>query len=368
MNIKDLEEFERALKENKINNVEKDVSFLETINAGTNENIISRYLLFLMKNNIEILNGLLKKLYKDFTNIDYIEHAENEYIVDENKRIDILFEAIDDSKDKVLIVIENKIYSYEHSNQCKKYFDYCSKRYSDYSKQYYLYLCPDYNSTTKISSSKFCIVHYSDLLEILESFDDKTIFERDFINLIENKLRRKPMDKLSAILAENYAEVKEKINFIENRLEELFKLIKDEFIKQNTSFRFQLVDNKRTLRFYKDASTWWNGDNKNTSDDDKVYFYVEVKCEGNIDFYVQRTLRVYTNNPSSKPNRYVPLTPLIRHSLMNKFKVFERKELNSKCAKLSEEWIIDISRQAIRYLDELVSKQEKEIERYNEFK
>lgn len=342
------------------------VSFLEVIEKQYDENIISKYLLYIVIHNIELLNLVLRKCYKDcYVNIDHIYFSATEFVINESKRIDILIEGVDINNSKVLIVIENKINSFEHGDQCNVYFEYCKKRYKDY-KQYYLFLYPDYNLLIKnISNSNFKKITYTNLLELFDLLENKTLFEKDFCKLIYNQLRSKPMDELKLFLINHYSQIKDNINSIDKTLDNIFNEFREYFIKLNPEFTYEFSDSRRTLRFYKkDNAKWRNG--WEVSNDERIYFYIEIKCEDNLDFYIQRTLKVYSKNLNSKINRYVlsPNIKLVQHRYMDTFKVFERIKLDSKFQILSYSWKQDLFIKAENLLKELSIHQQEEVDKY----
>lgn len=348
-----------------------DPSFLEIIDKGSNENMVSKYLLYLLKNDIEFLNAILRHCYKDeFYEVDSVEFACTEYVISEKKRIDILIQGRDVKDQKVLIVIENKIYSHEGLNQCNNYYKYCSVKYKDH-KQYYLFLYPDFNPNIKtLSNENFVKMTYTQLSEVLNSLETRTAFENDFIKLVNNQLRSIPMDELTTFFIDHLKQIKDKIDSIESVVRSVFDSFKDYYLEMHEDFTFQFKDNHSTLRFYKNIPAWWTDSDKyKKRDDDKFYFYIELKREENLRFYVQRSLKIYSNNLNSRINRYLQSleTPLVAHGFGYHFKVFERKEITSDFKKLSNEWKNNLFEEATRILDEFAEKQEKETQRFSQF-
>lgn len=366
----DLDRFNKLL-ENQKNIEDNSPSFLEVIGRYYDENIISRYLLYIFTHNIDLLNQILRSCYQDsFTNIDSISFSTNEYVISESRRIDILIEGIDIDASKVLIVIENKINSSEHSNQCREYFNDCNIIYKEY-KQYYLFLYPDYNLFIKeLSDSHFKKITYSKLLELIDSLENKTIYENDFIKLISNQLRSRPMDELKTFLVNHYYQIQGNMNSIDKDIDNIFNEFKDQFIKLNKGFLAEYADSHRTLRFYKEDPKWWNG--WKVSNEERIYFYIELKCEGNLDFYLQRTLKVYSKNPNTRINRYIldiisSGTKLVSKRYMDTFKIFERIKIDSSYQVLSNNWKQDLFSQVEEGLEKLSIHQQEEVERYSRY-
>ena len=363
----DLEKFKQLLNEQK-NGFINTNSFLESINLQFDENIISRYFLYILKNNIELLDLIVRNCYKHcFVDISSVDYADTEYVTDENKRIDILISGKDINNDNFVIVIENKVYSTEHDDQCSKYYDYCEKAFSNY-KKYYLFLYPDFNTSIKdISNSNFKKITYSEIGDIILSLDNRSKYESDFVDLIINQLRSKTMDDLKIFLINNYSQIKENMDSINKEIDNIFNEIKYNFLKNNDNFFPELVDNHRTLRLYKDDIKWWNG--WDVSNEERIFFYVEVKCEEHLDFYLQRTLKVYSKNLNTKANRYALSMneKLVKHKYMNTYKVFERIKILSNYQPLSNEWKNDLFAQIEGGLKQLIIHQQEEVQSFDNF-
>lgn len=367
MKSMDLEKLSELLR-NKKEEATHNISFLEAIDHSTDENLISKYLLFLFTHNLSLINSLLRNCYKErFVDLERLDSGITEYSISESKRIDLLFEGEDIENQKVLIVIENKIYSHEHSSQCQKYYVYCSKKYKDY-RQYYLFLYPDFNLGNQTLSDKhFIKITYADLLKTLNSLENRTIYEQDFINLINNQLRSTPMDEIRTFFINHLDEIKTEVKKMDDDLDNFFSEFKERFLEEHKELTSEFMDRHRTLRFYKDIPTWWNG--WKVTNEERIYFYLELKCEDNLKFYVQRTLKVYSKDLNTKINHYLQLigTPLIIHKDMDTFKVFDRVELKSDYPILSNEWKLDIFNKATEILEKLEQKQEEEAQRYAAF-
>lgn len=367
MKSMDLEKLSELLR-NKKEEATHNISFLEAIDHSTDENLISKYLLFLFTHNLSLINSLLRNCYKErFVDLERLDSGITEYSISESKRIDLLFEGEDIENQKVLIVIENKIYSHEHSSQCQKYYAYCSKKYKDY-RQYYLFLYPDFNLGNQTLSDKhFIKITYADLLKALNSLENRTIYEQDFINLINNQLRSTPMDEIRTFFINHFDEIKTEVKKMDDNLDNFFSEFKERFLEEHKELTSEFMDRHRTLRFYKDIPTWWNG--WKVTNEERIYFYLELKCEDNLKFYVQRTLKVYSKDLNTKINHYLQLTgtPLIIHKYMDTFKVFDRVELKSDHPILSNEWKLDIFNKATEILEKLEQKQEEEAQRYAAF-
>ena len=329
-------------------------SFLETIEKATDETTISKYLAFIFKNDIQFLNIVLEICYSEqFNELEKIDNICTEYTISDNKRIDILIEAEDSEHQKILIVIENKVFSQEHSNQCKHYYEYCENRFKTY-KRYYLFLYPDFNVGIKmISDNHFVKLTYTTLSKALSLLTNKSLYEIDLARLIENCLRSKPMNELKTLIINNYDIIKENLKSVDKALDCFLDDFAEKFCTEHEKFLKEFKENHRTLRLYKDDLTRWNG--WKVSNEDRIFFYIELKCEKDLNFYAQRTLKVYSKNPNTKINKFVNSLnkPLVIHDYMDTFKVFDRVQIKSKYQILSSEWKLEIFNQANNILNHL---------------
>ena len=176
------------------------------------------------------------------------------------------------------------------------------------------------------------------------------------------------MDEVKKFLIENFTQIDENIISIKKDIDNIFDEFKDLFINSHKDFLTEFCDCHRTLRFYKNDKRWWNG--WDVPNGERVYFYIEIKCEDNFNFYIQRTLKVYSKNLNTKINRYLSDSgiELIKHKYMDTFKVFERKKIEINFQILSNEWKYKLLNKAYEELNILSIHQEKEIEKYSHFK
>lgn len=128
--------------------------------------------------------------------------------------IDILIVS---EQHKLIIFIENKVYSKEHSNQLSRYYDYISKNYESYL------LIPIYLTLngTITNHKKYFLASYEDILETLEfvinNYRERTsseviAFLEYYIQILKEKY---VMDKdLEKMCKEIYLQYKEVIDMI----------------------------------------------------------------------------------------------------------------------------------------------------------
>lgn len=118
----------------------------------------------------------------------------------DNKRIDILIECKLNNKDQLRIVVENKVDTHEHDNQCKNYFDHYDNNKGGY-KNLFIYLAPD--KSELLSDEHFVKISYQELLDsvlspILEFrsfYSEKTTqYIEEYINTITSIKNHLAMD------------------------------------------------------------------------------------------------------------------------------------------------------------------------------
>ena len=100
-------------------------------NHNLNDKVLKEILMQLSKKDAEYISLLL---------LDYSDlEVYREYTVDNGRRIDILMES---KNNKVIFIIENKIWSGEGDNQLEDYKNYIDEKYSDYNR-IFLFLTPE---------------------------------------------------------------------------------------------------------------------------------------------------------------------------------------------------------------------------------
>ena len=176
----DVKELEYLFNQFKNSN-DSTLSFLEIINMERSETAVSLMLKYLFENDPECLKKLINIECKKNINEIEIENVITEYFIYEDKRIDILIEAKMDNENTV-IVIENKIDSSEHGDQCKKYFSYIESRYSTTKHRYYFYLKPTSN-LSKSNCDEFQPITYDSIYSCITNEED--IYIQDFKKCIE---------------------------------------------------------------------------------------------------------------------------------------------------------------------------------------
>lgn len=146
------------------------------------------------------------------------------------KNIDVLLVS---EKEQVLISIENKVGSKEHSNQLNRYRSILEKEYPTF-KKIYVFLTPDGEEPSDVVN--WCVITYLDVVEILERINNKIELLPDVELMIKNYIeviRRDIVEdeKLIQICNKIYEKHKRALDLIyENRIDirgQLAALIKN---------------------------------------------------------------------------------------------------------------------------------------------
>lgn len=191
-------EFEELIEKYKCSN-DSSLSFLEIINQERSETTVSLMLKYLFENDSECIKNIITKLYDRRIDIIEIEKVSTEYYIYDDKRIDLLIEAKGDNEDYI-IVIENKVDSYEHDNQCIRYYEYIESRFNNIPNRYYIYLKPSTNYS-KPSCGSFKELTYDVLYDSITS-DDKYIL--DFKNCIVRNYMKSKKNELEISILNNF--------------------------------------------------------------------------------------------------------------------------------------------------------------------
>lgn len=284
-------------------------SFLDIIRKGDHEVYITEILAYLLNpfsnngNNL-CVQLLAKMLNCDISNLDAAYITTNKYA--SGDFIDIFIYI----PHKLVIVLENKIWSQEHNHQTQKYYEFCEKTYPNVERKYML-LKP----TCHVMDKPYCnivqkkqiynVVNYKELVkEVLEVVraqkHNDANYQRILEDFIEHCKRRFYMQEM--LLDEDtkiYLEHLEAIKYLENKYCEKMKYIKNTVSDYIVSLGYekQPADRDEVYRYYK--KDWY---------DDVYYLYFEVKYnENNLNNVVcQITLKNYTNsrNNKSKQDRF----------------------------------------------------------------
>ena len=172
---------------------------------------------------LELLFKLLAK-NKEISNLNAFELLDLDYddfnVIREYKNIDLIFKS---SKSKIIVCIENKIWTGEHDDQLNRYKNIIDKEYNDY-KKIYLYLTPQGNLT---SNSNWHNISYGSILNILDNINIKQKNENikllieDYKDMIRSKIMNN--NELKELCNKIYRKHKRAIDLIiENKEDDIY--------------------------------------------------------------------------------------------------------------------------------------------------
>lgn len=254
LDIHDLNELKKFTEEINIFDV------LKIVNSELKHSIVLSYILNPNENHnlgSEALELLFRKLSLDskishLGIFDLLDINYDDFIVmREYKNIDILIKS---DKNKMLLCIENKIWTSEHNNQLNRYKEIIEKEFSNY-KKIYLYLTP-FGSLSSDSETWFNI-EYSDILEIiedlkLENVDEKIkILIRDYILIVRRKIMND--HELKELCNKIYRKHKEALDLIwENKDNETYYLynILEKYLKEKHESGIFCYDESNSSKTY----------------------------------------------------------------------------------------------------------------------
>lgn len=175
---------------------------------------------------------------KGIDNLNVFELLDIDYedfnVIREYKNIDILFKS---SKNKIIICIENKIWTSEHDNQLNRYKNIIDTEYENY-KKIFLYLTP-YGDLP--SDNNWHYISYNDIVNILEQIDIDNINPKvklllqDYKNMIRSKIMND--NELKELCNKIYRKHKRAIDLIiENKEDDIYyfySIINEYLLKLN---------------------------------------------------------------------------------------------------------------------------------------
>lgn len=322
-----IEQLSDWIKKNKNEEQSVQPTFLSVIGRQYDEDLISRIVAYLLENDAGFVRELIvyyaeksggqTPLYLDS---DFDINVKCERATD-NGRIDI-FASLTFGKNTIPLTIENKIKSEEHDTGDKSQTDeYAATIRRDYPDAYrvFLYLTPDWNSSSP-KSKDFFKIRYSTVLEMISESTDPIV--NDFINHINRFLKRENamFTQQDIFVAKNLQAIKSMINTYMDSLNKQKSEIADELssylapemnpeiktirlwkadfsdvdlLQNNEIYCEQVCNRENGLGSYRLSRKEWY-------QNDRFYFYVEIKFQDGLfdEIYYQITL--YDDNGSMK--------------------------------------------------------------------
>lgn len=160
----------------KLSEIKDEVNIFKILNMADKETVHSDMLAWLFNPyenhnlNDKAVKGLLMQLSEndaEYINLLLLNYSDlevyREYTIDNGRRIDILMES---RNNKVIFIIENKIWSGEGDNQLADYKKYIDEKYIDYSR-IFLYLTPEKERKEKYKG--YTHITYNTIYKILNN-------------------------------------------------------------------------------------------------------------------------------------------------------------------------------------------------------
>jgi hypothetical protein len=285
--------------------LEQKPNIFEILNISHKELVHSNLLAWLLsvKNNqpigIFFLKELLKTINKRYGYLDSLKELNkvnendihNSDVYREKLRTDILIHF---PNPKIIIVIENKIFSNESDNQLKKYQNTIEKIYNRNYKYIYLYLTPEGYSPT--ASPSWLPISYYEINEIVSklNIEFKSIeFIGSYQKILEGHIMKK--SPLVSEALKIYKKNRQAFDFIFEVIDK--KVIASEFIQEQLKYYLE----KLNLVYLRGSKKYINftleglndilgdfGDGSWIKDFPKVYFSLEYL----LDWTENDTLKV----------------------------------------------------------------------------
>ena len=247
-----------------------------------------------------IIRGFIQYIVSTFSHkddvFDLLLMDHHDFIIQrEWKNIDIIAVSV---PEKIVLCIENKIFSKEHNDQLSRYRSIIEENYPD-NKKMYILLSPDGFEASEVDY--WCSMSYQDVLNIVENACKKVKLLPEAEILINNyieAIRRYIVgdERLAQICAEIYAKHQKALDLIyENKPDRAsdvavimrswasemtkqgkLEVVLDKCSKRYTRFKTKLMS--EILPDTEEARSGWNTKNH--------YFYEIINMDGN-EFFIQ---------------------------------------------------------------------------------
>ncbi len=271
----------------------------------------------------------------------------------------------------MVLTIENKIFTWEHDNQTNTYFKWVENQrvYKKYRKVF-IYLKPEFNQSQP-SCQEFLMLTYADIFSNI-SVDDNKIID-DFKDHIK-KFNARGVEIMSdeRFYLENYKKINEVILRANSKRDEIkeriVKSLETNLVDKHADILMERADGNSVFRFYKVNKWYENVENK----ENKYYFYVETKFEGNdiSDIVFQQTVKSYGHRKGDSiitkfmANRNYACVEIIGvHRVIRK-----EKFIDNTSEFLSEQWIQNATEKATSVLLEYIDKMDEMVDDFISFR
>lgn len=382
--------------------LQDNTTFFEILGRAYDEDLISRMLAYAFKNDELLLKNVLEFYFGKDLNLCTVDSVECEKAM-LGGRADIFITAHNSKGTNFTVTVENKIYSWEHSEQTNTYYDFVEKQFSD-SRNAYIFLKPVFNASL-CSCKHFKILTYASLSGLISNTkDDKIADLKKHIEKFLSFKEVKFMD-IDIQVLKNYGVLKSIIKSAENK----FDAFKKQFISDlcnNKSISYannsqsendklylsynpfnkndvtgydilsadtlvaESTNENKYIRFYR--KKWYSG--KSVDENEKYYFYVEIVFEDNApnEIKFQNVIKKYGRTDTN--NTLVKFLSDKNYNLQgtwyNQWFVlaYPKNFIDSENEILTEQWRNNLKSYAISAIEELISEMDKTFEAFEAYK
>ncbi|MFI3164100.1 MAG: PD-(D/E)XK nuclease family protein [Bacillota bacterium] len=286
-------------------------------------------------------------------------------------RSDIFIIAKGSNGVKVVLTIENKIFTWEHDNQTNTYFKWVENQrvYKKYRKVF-IYLKPEFNQSQP-SCQEFLTLTYADIFNNISVDNNKIIADfKEHIKQFNNRGVEIMSDE--RFYLENYKKINEVIMRANSKRDE----IKERIVKsleinlkgKHTDMLMQKADGNSVFRFYRKDKWYENVENK----ENKYYFYVEIMFEGNdiSDIVFQQTVKSYGHRKGdSIITKFMANRNYSCVEMPGVHRVIRREKFIDNTSEfLSEAWIENLTAKATAVLLEYIDKMDEMVDDFVAFR
>ena len=360
MLIQNASDIDRLIVLDQQDQIKRGATFFEIIGRSYDEDLVSRMLSYTLQKDAELVNKLLKRVFC------YEVRVTKKSCICEKAvpsgRIDIFVEAEDETGCKYTLTIENKVNSWEHDDQTKKYYDFVNTNYPKRKNAFY-YLKPFYNQSN-CSCDKFVQITYKNLYQMIETCNDNIIV--DFKKHIKEYFCEKElkMNEAEKAVLKHYSEMKDLMYRAETvyNLEKnkIFEILKQEFISDKDTWGSQMEGG--SCRLYR--KKWWSGEKEN--DYEKYYFYVELYFVNNTpeEIVVQGTIKRYGQSIKSSMVYQFHKNDWVD----NRYCVHFKQSFTSENELFSKEWLQDLEDFSKKYMPKAIEESDKLFAEFEDYK
>ena len=284
-------------------NVQREPSIMSVLGRTYDEDLISRLVLKCLMDDLSAVRSILMRYDNNrareggLSSYDIvIDNGKCEQVAENLSRIDIFITGHNGLGEAFTLVIENKIRSWEHSNQTEIYARWAEQRAKEDEQLYFVFLKPSWNKSPH-SSSKFMPLSYGELAKLF-TIDNRFIKElKEHINNhLEVEVNMDPfiIKHSKDILAIARELESKRLEIAKDINKAIHDEIKEVILTEDHS------PNRGIWRYYAKNHRWWD-------EHYKYYFYVEFKIGEDGDFShvcVQRILTVYPKHNADKLNAF----------------------------------------------------------------